>query len=65
MALRFTSGIAGVPELTSAEAYVEFERNVRDGSYSWNPGKLLSLRSMGRTLVSDVTLIVGHYHSFK
>lgn len=28
MALRFTSGIAGVPELTSAEAFVEFEKNV-------------------------------------
>eukprot|EP00903_Cladosiphon_okamuranus_P014439 g13397.t1 len=28
VALRFTSGIAGVPELTSAEAYVEFEKNV-------------------------------------
>lgn len=28
VALRFTSGIAGVPELTSAEAFVEFEKNV-------------------------------------
>lgn len=28
VALRFTSGIAGVPELASAEAYVEFEKNV-------------------------------------
>ncbi|CAM9800915.1 unnamed protein product, partial [Ectocarpus sp. 4 AP-2014] len=28
VALRFTSGIAGVPELASAEAFVEFEKNV-------------------------------------
>ena len=34
MALRFNSGIAGVPELTSAEAFVEFEKNVSDGSVS-------------------------------
>lgn len=30
VALRFTSGIAGVPELASAEAYVEFEKNVSE-----------------------------------
>lgn len=29
VALRFTSGVGGVPELGSAEAYVEFEKNVR------------------------------------
>lgn len=28
MALRFTSGVGGVPELASAEAFVEFEKNV-------------------------------------
>lgn len=28
MALRFTSGVGGVPELASAEAFVEFEKEV-------------------------------------
>lgn len=39
MALRFASGIAGVPELISAEAFVEFEKNVSGGSCAENPGK--------------------------
>ncbi len=29
VALRFASDVAGVPELASAEAFVEFEKNVR------------------------------------
>ena len=33
VALRFTSGVGGVPELASAEAYVEFEKNVRADHY--------------------------------
>lgn len=41
MALRFTSGVAGVPELTSAEAFVEFEKNVSGGPHAWNPARTL------------------------
>ena len=29
VALRFTSGVEGVPQLASAEAFVEFEKEVR------------------------------------
>lgn len=55
VALRFTSGIGGVPELGSAEAYVEFEKNVSAEEAEGEPRETQILRrfNSGRSRVYE------------